>query len=175
MNPSTNNPNEPKPNFDFIVGQKDPNHSSKPNRKVLILFILVAITIVIIIAGLLLSPSDRVQQGPVTDEEAGQQQTVKDFIALVNENNIDAAYNMFNPDKPPISKEEFIEFAVPLLKGMKLEECTYSTIDATDSTQETRPVASCFTIEDNFQIDQEFEISKDNSRIINNYRLIDTQ
>lgn len=174
MNSQPNEPKEPTANFDFIMNQsgKDPEPKKKKG-KIIVLFVLVTAVIIVGIAGLLLAPSKRVVEVEYSDEQLSQQQTVKDYLNLVDQGKLDEAYAMLDQETPPITKEEFLNQAVPFLKALKLGECTYKTVDAPNTTQETRPVAICYTFQQNLRIDQLFEISKDNPRTIVNYGYID--
>lgn len=174
MNLPTDNPKNQPANFDFILNQPGgPSSPKKKNNKIILLFVLVVALIIMGIAGLLLAPSRRVKKVELTQEQISQQQTVKDFLTLVDQGDFEAAYSMMSQDSPPVTKEDFLNQAVPFLKVLRLKECTYKTIDAVNATQQTRPVATCYTVQENLRIDQEFEIDQDNPRTIVNYGYID--
>lgn len=173
MHPSNSDQPPKKPNYDFIMDQAGPPAPKKRNNKVIFLFVLVVALVVVGIVGLLLAPAERVQQEELSQEEVSQQETTKQFMSLVNSGNNEGAYAMIIQEAPPLSKEEFMTQAVPFLKSLRLNECTFRTVDAVDATQETRPVATCYTIEGNVRIDLEFEISRENPNTIIKYRYIE--
>lgn len=179
MNPPSQNPQEPKPNFDFITQQGTPasHHQKRFSKKVIVLFILCGVTILTLIVGWIISASDNVVQNNQVEKVSlkDAEATIKDFLAKTAADDYDGAYQNVAPT--PDSEDEVLEIltrelyeteAVPILKALKLEECTLTE----DNTAENLVVFGCPSNSEDVVTNLEFVMTKQgNATKIVYYRL----
>lgn len=184
MNPDnqTPSPNLNQPDYSFIVNQPvgpEKNDAKKRDPRIVIILVLFVATMILLVVGILLSAKSQVSEeqsnssssNPISEESKS---TIDNFYSSIDQNNIDAAYELFSFDTE-ITKGVFRDEIVPYAQLFKLNECQpkQDIKELIDDEARIIIVYICNTKEANIPVGFEFTLDEgeDGKRTIYNYDL----